>query len=58
MKLELNWSKRKTMSWCKCLIHTPWLNSMTRLCGRKNTNTHAGFNKLAGSYALKFMMIG
>lgn len=35
MKLELNWSERKTMCWCKCLISTPRLDSMTCLCGRK-----------------------
>lgn len=50
MKLELNCSERKTMSWCKCLISTPQLDSMTCLCGRKHTNTRKGFKKLTSSF--------
>lgn len=31
MKLELNWSERKTMSWYDWLITTPWLNSVNSI---------------------------
>lgn len=53
MKLELNWSERKkTRSWCNCVIPAPWLNSVNSTVWEEIHRSRQRLKKLTTSSAM------